>query len=143
MKIKIILLQIMLLVGVFAFSQPTTVLTCKGGTISANIYPEFSQAQITSANNQTTSQYGYLGITFLDNSSAQYNCHSYAWHLREGNTNKVWINNASQQIGSCYDQTNNIDKYWTDGCFIKVCIMANRFAALFYIGVSWKKFYDS
>jgi hypothetical protein len=121
MKIKIILAQIFLLIGIFTYSQSTTVYTCKGGTVAAYIYPEFSAQQITNANNQTMTTYGYLGITFVDNSSAQYNCHSYAWHLREGNANKVWINNATQQTGSCYDQTHNIDKYWDDGCFIQVC----------------------
>lgn len=134
MKLKFLLSQIILLTGLFAFSQSTTVYTCKGGSVAANIYPEFSQAQITSANNQTMSQYGYLGITFLGNSSAQYNCHSYAWHLREGNSNKVWINNASQQTGNCFDQTHNIDKYWTDGCFIQVCNEADADKLHYYCG---------
>lgn len=134
MKIKFILTQAILLVGAYVFSQPTNVFTCQGGVVSAYIYPEFSQSQITSANNQTISQYGYLGITFVENSSAQYNCHSYAWHLREGNTNKVWVNNALQQIGNCYDETHNIDKYWTDGCFVRVCSEGDADKLHYYCG---------
>lgn len=114
MKHKIILIQITLLFGIIANSQPTTVYTCKGGAVAAEIRVEFSPQDIAYANNQTTSQYGYLGITLLDNSSNLYNCHAYAWHLREGNTNKGWITNATGQVGSCYPQTHNIDKYWTD-----------------------------
>lgn len=111
----------------FAYSQSTTVYTCKGGAVAAYLYPEFSQQQITAANNYTMSTYSYLGITFVDNSSAQYNCHAYAWHLREGNTNKVWINNVSLQA-------HNIDKYWTDGCFIQVCNEADADKAHYYSG---------
>lgn len=81
MRIKFILSPIILLTSFFSFCQPTTVYTCKGGSVDASIYPEFSQEQIYYYNNITMSQYSYLGITFLDNSSAQYNCHSYAWHL--------------------------------------------------------------
>jgi Secretion system C-terminal sorting domain/PKD-like domain len=134
MKIKIILVQAMLFAAIIAYGQPVTVYTCKNGTVAANVLAEFSPAQITAANNQTMTQYGYLGITFLDNSSNQYNCHSYAWHLREGNANKVWINNATQQTGSCFDQTNNIARYWTDGCFIKVCNEADADKVHYYCG---------
>ncbi|HEX8356624.1 MAG TPA: hypothetical protein VF610_04400 [Segetibacter sp.] len=80
------------------------------------------------------SQYGYLGITFLANSSAQYNCHSYAWHLREGNSNRVWINNASAPVGNCNPETHNIDRYWTDGCFIRVCNEADADKVHYYCG---------
>jgi hypothetical protein len=113
---------------------PTTVYTCKSGAVAAATYAEFSQAQINAANAQTQSNYGYLGITIIGDASAQYNCHAYAWHLREGNSNRVWINNATSPVGSCYPQTHNIDKYWTDGCFIQVCNEANADKAHYYCG---------
>jgi hypothetical protein len=112
----------------------TTVYTCKSGPVSALTFAEFSQSQINSANQQTQSQYGYLGITIIGDASAQYNCHSYAWHLREGNTNKVWINNASTDLGTCYDNIHNIDRYWTDGCFIQICNESEADKVHYYCG---------
>lgn len=43
----------------------------------------------------------YPNATFLSNSSATYNCHSYAWNVSDGGK-KYWINESS------------ISKYWTD-----------------------------
>lgn len=134
MKHKIILVQIILFFGIIANSQPTTVYTCKGGSVAADIRVEFSPQDIANANNYTMSTYSTLGVTFLDNSSNKYNCHAYAWHLREGNTNKVWINNATQQVGNCYPQTHNIDKYWTDGCFLQVCNEADADKLHYFCG---------
>ncbi len=116
-------------------SQNTTVYTCKNGTIDAFFRPEFSQQQIQTANAQTQSDFGYLGITIIGDASRQYNCHSYAWHLKEGNVNKVWINNSiGTAIGNCLDQTHNIDKYWIDGCFIQVCNEADADKVHYYCG---------
>src|SRR6478735_9136618 len=118
---KLILLQVLLLLGVVVYSQtPTTVYTCKNTGVAATIRTEFSPEQIDAANNQTNDDYSYLGISVIGDASDLYNCHSYAWHLTEGHSNKVWINNASPLVGGCYPVTNNIDPYWTDGCFIQV-----------------------
>jgi hypothetical protein len=38
-----------------------------------------------------------------------YNCHGYAWHVKEGG-NKVWINNLGYEA-------NNLSTYWTDGSY--------------------------
>ena len=122
MKLKVILIHLCVLIINFTHAQPTTVYTCKGGAVAALFRSEFSPEGIALRNDYTIATYATtLGITFLDNSSQQYNCHAYAWHLREGNTNKVWINNATSQGGNCFPETHNIDKYWTDGCFIQVC----------------------
>lgn len=134
MKKRFLLSNVLLFIYFLSFSQSTTVYTCKGGAVAAFINTEYSQAQIEASNNKTMSQFGYLGITIIGNSSNLYNCHSYAWHLSEGNQNKVWINNASQQIGNCYDETHNIDKYWTDGCFIQVCDEADADKLHYYCG---------
>ena len=133
MNLKYIATYIAILFCSISFAQ-TTVYTCKGGTVSALTFSEFSQSQIQSLNSQTQSQYGYLGITIIGDASAQYNCHSYAWHLREGNTYKVWINNASVDQGACYDNIHNIDKYWTDGCFIQVCNESEADKVHYYCG---------
>ena len=56
-----------------------------------------------------------LGITPQDivgGATAYYNCHTYAWHLTEGNSDIVWINNKSP--------FNFLDPYWSGstGCFV-------------------------
>ncbi|MGB8190913.1 MAG: T9SS type A sorting domain-containing protein [Chitinophagaceae bacterium] len=135
MNFRYITTYILVLFCYMGFAQtPTTVYTCKSGTVSAFYRTEFTQSQIQAANSQTQSQYGYLGITIIGDASNQYNCHSYAWHLREGNTSKVWINNASVDLGACYDNTHNIDKYWNDGCFIKVCNESEADKVHYYCG---------
>lgn len=111
--------------------------TCKGTAISSLTLSEFTPTEITAYNNAANAQYAYLGVTFLDNSSQQYNCHSYAWHLREGNTNRVWINNAYENDSdpnNCYPQTYNIHTYWTDGCFVQVCNEADADKVHYYCG---------
>lgn len=72
-------------------------------------------------------QFYFLGITatdILNEASSTYNCHAYAWHLREGNTNNVWINNVygNPDLEGCFATTNNIDTYWSNtlGCFVEV-----------------------
>ena len=123
-----------LLLPVLSAQSQVNVYTCMGGPVSAIIRSEFSPSDIAYYNAETMSTYGYLGITFLDNASYTYNCHSYAWHLREGNSNKVWINNTTGSSGSCYNQTHNIDRYWTDGCFVQVCNEADADKLHYYCG---------
>lgn len=55
--------------------------------------------------------------------------------MREGNTNQVWINNATCAAPpACQPQTHNIDTYWTGGCFIKVCNAADADKIHYYCG---------
>src|SRR5688572_22484871 len=136
MKLKYIITYICILLCSLSFAQtPTTVYTCKNTAVDAVIRSEMSQQDITYYNNAANSQYSYLGVTFMANSSLTYNCHSYAWHLREGNTWKVWINNTTGSWnGSCYDNTLNIADYWTDGCFIQVCNETDADKVHYYCG---------
>jgi len=134
MRLKYLIAFNLLLIASIAFGQATTVYTCHNDAIAATYYAEASPSQIQAWNSQTQSQYGYLGITIIGDASAQYNCHAYAWHLREGNTNRVWINNASFQSGGCYNQTHNIDPYWTGGCFVQVCNESEADKAHYYCG---------
>ncbi|MEO5562823.1 MAG: T9SS type A sorting domain-containing protein [Chitinophagaceae bacterium] len=113
----------------------TTVYTCKNGTVAALITAEsYSPSQIQAINAQMAIDYSYLGITVIGDATTTYNCHSYAWHLREGNTNKVWINNATYVPSGCFPETHNIDKYWTDKCFIQVCNESDADKVHYYCG---------
>jgi len=49
-------------------------------------------------------------ITVYDSGTSSYNCHAYAWHVKEGG-NKVWINNMSNEAG-------NLNAFWNDGSYI-------------------------
>ena len=99
------------------------VYTCKGGTIYTFVpsceYSDPDRAKITSDLLKVygVQIYGPNGIEesdILAPPSALYNCHAYAWHLTEGNMNKVWIEGVVN--GSNY---NNLSMYWDNiyGCF--------------------------
>lgn len=109
----------------------TTVYTCKNGSVVAGVLKnqsyELTSSEKTALKNaliSPTGQYAYLGLTANDiigDASTAYNCHAYAWHLTEGNTNNVWINNSNgyKDLDGCYISNGNLDKYWssTYGCF--------------------------
>ncbi len=96
------------------YSTGPTVYTCNGGAV-ATLVPnrEMSDNEMSSIIDALISpngQFYYLGITSSDiisGPSSTYNCHSYAWHLSEGNSEIVWINNPTA--------------YWTStyGCFLE------------------------
>ncbi len=135
MKKYFLLIQfIALLLSFRGIAQPTTVYTCKNNGVAAYNQTEHSPSYITYLNDLCSTQFGHLGYTFLDNSSNLYNCHSYAWHLNEGNTNKVWINNADANLGACFNNIHNIDAYWTGGCFVQVCNEADADKVHYYCG---------
>ncbi|MDR1370257.1 MAG: hypothetical protein LBJ72_09070 [Dysgonamonadaceae bacterium] len=117
------------------------VYTCRNGVVNALERAEFTAADIAYYNAALISEYASIGITSSDiiaNSSNMYNCHAYAWHLTEGNTNKVWIINALPQPGSdgCCISTHNIDIYWdnTYGCFIETSSEAVAEKIHYYCG---------
>ncbi len=133
-KILFVVLTFLLLLQISFAQTATTVYTCTGGSVSAYLRDEFSTDEIDAANAQTISDYSYLSPTIVGNSSNQYNCHAYAWHLTEGNSNKVWINNATFSSNGCYGQTYNIDPYWNNGCFIQVCNESDADKVHYYCG---------
>ena len=45
-------------------------------------------------------------ITVYESGTSTYNCHAYAWHVKEGK-NKVWVNNICYEAG-------NLNAYWND-----------------------------
>ena len=100
------------------YDENTIVYTCKGAPILAAI----ARREITSQELADTDRkifdgaYSYLGIKRSDivkEATAYYNCHAYAWHLTEGNTNKVWIRNHAYLY-------NSLDPYWSgsSACFV-------------------------
>ena len=110
---------------VFSYSQIyyTTgpdVYTCKNGIV-ATIKPNRelnSQelANIDYALFNPNGTYYSLGIKTSDiilSPSSYYNCHAYAWHLTDGNSNKVWINEGTN--------ASNLKTYWSSnyGCFVE------------------------
>jgi len=100
------------------YSAGPNVYTCKGGVIATLIAnSELNSTDLADTNFQFFNPSGYyyhLGLTtsnIIGGYTAYYNCHAYAWHITEGNTNNVWINaglNAS-----------NISTYWSGSysCF--------------------------
>ncbi len=76
---------------------PTTVYTCKGGTVNALIYADISQQakdqlKVQFINNYGTT-YNFTANDILEDATPTFNCHAYAWHLREGNTNNSSLTN--------------------------------------------------
>jgi len=107
---KIYLLIISILTYIVCNAQHITLYTPNGSSIETFVLTEGTNEWI----NQTTNQYknAYGAENILAPASRRYNCHSYAWHLSEGGTQKVWMNQ--------YDSFNipNIWKYWTDNSYI-------------------------
>jgi hypothetical protein len=96
----------------------SNVYTCNNVAIATTIPScEWTSAQKATIKSALLAEYASMGITsadILDEASTVYNCHAYAWHLTEGNTNKVWINQTDN--GNA-----NLSKYWgSNACFTLV-----------------------
>ena len=73
-------------------------------------------------------QGAYPNATILEYPTGEYNCYSYAFHLSEGNTSKVWVNPQTIAFAP------NLSNYWTDGSFIEVCNESDGDKAYYYLG---------
>lgn len=99
------------------YSTGPYVYTCNGSQI-ATISPNRELTALEKADAKAqllTGSLSHLGITvsdIIEEASSAYNCHAYAWHLTEGNSNNVWINQYR-------NGNDNLSKYWSDGCFIE------------------------
>ncbi|MDR2495902.1 MAG: T9SS type A sorting domain-containing protein [Tannerellaceae bacterium] len=104
------------------YNTLTHVLTCNGTPIEARIASyELTAAQKATAKADFLTTFAYLGITsadIIDDAAYSYNCHAYAWHLREGYTNKVWINQTIQLNPTT--EISNLSLYWSEPnpCFV-------------------------
>ncbi|TCO07124.1 T9SS type A sorting domain-containing protein [Natronoflexus pectinivorans] len=104
------------LTGILAFTffcnaQYVTLYTPNGSPVQTLIRSEGSTEWITITTNQYKVAYGEENV--LAPASQRYNCHNYAWHMSEGNTEIVWMNQYDSYGNS------NVWKYWTDGSYVE------------------------
>jgi len=131
MKKTLLFLALCFVLCVFSYAQtqaiPTVVYTCKGGVINASIKKFAFTAQEWADMDYSLFHpqgiYYQLGIQPSDivaPPSHSYNCHGYAWHITEGSTDTVCIENASLTYPfPCMLSYNNLDTYWSGNyaCF--------------------------
>lgn len=106
----------------------SSVYTRNGTTVESLILTsgEWTTSQKSSIKSQTLND--YPTVTFLDDATRTYNCHAYAWHLTEGNSNAVWINEYDAGFMP------NVYRYWNDDSFIEVCNMSEADKVHYYNG---------
>jgi len=108
MKKVIIIIQLAFFLATVSVAQTyqnTTIYTPRGTSVIAlNLTSgELTAQQKLDAKNYWLSYYNNR-ITFVDEATRTYNCHAYAWHVKEGG-NKVWINTPEHK------------KYWNDSSY--------------------------
>src|SRR5690606_16108630 len=103
-----------------------TIYTRNGTAVQGTIYAQISSSCYADALNYMNT--AYPNVTIQENPTSEYNCYSYAFHLSEGNTQKVWINPQTTSGAS------NLSNYWTDGSFIEVCNESDADKAYYYLG---------
>jgi hypothetical protein len=150
LRFKLIVLQSF--TSLFLYSQPypfdcqptyhigSSVYTCNGLAVEAH-FPscEFSVYDKAYLRSSLLAEYASRGITnndILDDASTQYNCHAYAWHLSQGHTNKVWINQYD------VNKNPNLNKYWHpyNSCYVftteseaeKIFYMSTQYLTYFF-----------
>jgi hypothetical protein len=82
--------------------------TLNNGNVKACTSSGYSSSQIQTADAYSRTFAISSGHVY-ESGTNSYNCHGYAWHVKEGG-NKVWINNVR-------NETNNLNKYWNDGSY--------------------------
>lgn len=129
---QIFILNILLVCSFHLLAQTygitTTVYTPKNTAVEAKILTsgELSEATKAAWKSQTLAE--FPNATFLADATNTYNCHAYAWHLSEGQSNIVWINAIDGSLNQ------NVSKYWTDGSFIQVCDESDADKVHYYAG---------
>jgi hypothetical protein len=103
-----------------------TVYSRNGTAIEGIHFYPLSNIDYTNALNSLINS--YPSVTIVDYPTSEYNCYSYAFHLSEGNTTKVWIDPLTTL------STANLSNYWTDGSFVQVCDEADADKAVYYNG---------
>jgi hypothetical protein len=93
---------------------------------------EWTAAQKATLRDEILAEYASIGITtsdIWDEACTLYNCHAYAWHLTEGHTNQVWINQTND------NESANLNKYWSgsNACFVE-CPEASTEKIFYYSG---------
>src|SRR5258706_2348572 len=111
-KIVIASLTVFVLAIPNAISQPYTP-KCTSLATESFVIQENSQEWIDATNAQAQSQ--YPNATIVDNASATYNCHGYAWHNSNGGA-RYWIDTPGD------------DAYWNDGSYAQVNVAPSPYA---------------
>jgi len=130
---KYFILKLCLLTHIFIYSQNyptpnsyTNIYTRKGTAVQGTVYYPLSSSDYSNSVNFV--HQSYPNVIIQENPTSEYNCYSYAFHLSEGNTQRVWINPSTTS------NTANLSNYWTDGSFIQVCNEADGDKALYVDG---------
>lgn len=88
----------------------TTVKTYFGASLIGWKREDVSETEIVNMNNAALAQYPNALLRY--SATAKYNCHSFAWHSHNPNTNDVWINSEESGILQ-------LSKYWTDDLYVQ------------------------
>lgn len=91
----------------FSYSNTTSVYTPMGNAVAAK---KLTNSDWTSSEKSQIASYlasHYNNVTVIADATGKYNCHSYAWNIREGGP-VCWINNTS-----------SFQQYMTDGSYVE------------------------
>jgi hypothetical protein len=97
-----------------------TVYTRNGKPVAGLIINEMTAAEISGSNSYWISR--YPNARLIGNSSATYNCHSYAWNMIDGGPT-CWIN-RSEPVTADPSNYSNIANYWTNDYFYSTASQA-------------------
>lgn len=122
---KIVITFLFVLALIYSKAQYVDLYTPFGSTIETISFAEGEIEWINANTNWHKSVYGAENV--LAPASRKYNCHSYAWNIKEGGTRIVWLNKTD------YQGLANLSKYWTDGSYIETT-EANAEKINYYIG---------
>lgn len=86
-----------------------TVNTYFGASLVGYVNEDYSGAEIVQMNNTALQMYPNAILRY--SATPKYNCHSFAWHNRNPNTNNVWLD-------SYYNGTLQLAKYWTNDLYV-------------------------
>ncbi|MDY6252013.1 MAG: hypothetical protein SPL48_04765 [Bacteroidales bacterium] len=123
--IKFFGLVIAVVFPLVASSQTTYVYTKGGKAVEVyNFTTEFSPMAIAQLNYDCKRL--YPNVTILGSASCLYNCHFYAWHMKDSTDGKkYWMNPTTESGGD------NLSKYWTQDAYIK-CDSTNAEKIVYY-----------
>ncbi|MBR1546717.1 MAG: hypothetical protein IJ633_08005 [Prevotella sp.] len=95
--------------------QNATVYTPKGSLIGALKYMGTDYTDSEKASIKAQVESAYSPAVVMEPASRKYNCHAYAWHLSQGETEVVWIN----AIDNVHTENGYyLRPYWQDGSFV-------------------------
>ncbi len=120
---KFILVTIFLQTIIMCTAQVVDTIYTRGGKpVQVLLFSEMSEAEIAFWNSYYVQQ--FPDATLLDNTSQQYNCHSYAWNLTDGGQTICWINDSVySDVGP---NLPNVSKYWTNDYYSQTTAIAAK-----------------